>query len=74
MVQLAVPFDAVVAEQDWLPLNVSVTGSPAMGCPVTELVSVPVTVVGLPYVALTALTLNVVGVWTLALEAACADW
>ena len=37
-----------------------------MGCPLTVLVSVPVTVVGAPYGPVVAVTVSVVGDWTLA--------
>ena len=42
----AFPVEPVVAVQDWVPLSVSVTVCPLIPCPVTELVRVPVTVVG----------------------------
>ena len=44
----ATPLAFVVAVHDWVPLSVSVTVWPLMGAPVTELVSVPVSVVGWP--------------------------
>ena len=42
----AFPLALVVAVQDWVPFSVRVTVCPLIPCPVTWLVSVPVTVVG----------------------------
>jgi hypothetical protein len=66
MEQLATPLAPVTAVHDCVPLSVSVTVCPAMGCPVTEFVRVPVTVVGPPYCPVVALTVSVVGDWTVA--------
>jgi hypothetical protein len=68
-VHKATPFAFVVAVQLSVPFSVSVTGSFATGTP-AYVVSVPVSVVGAPYVAddNVSLTIRVVGVCTAALE------
>ena len=48
----------------WVAFSVSVIVCPLMPCPVTELVRVPVSETGWPYVAVVALTDSVVGVIT----------
>ena len=53
-----------MAVQDWVPLSVNVTVCPLIPCPVTRLVSVPLSVVGDPVAPVTALTDSEVGVVT----------
>ena len=48
MEQDALPLLPVVALHDWVPFSVSVMVCPLMPAPVTELVSVPETVVAWP--------------------------
>jgi hypothetical protein len=70
----ATPLALVVALHDWVPFNVSVTGSPEMVAPVMELVSTPETVPASEKSLVPALTVSVVGVWTVAVDAAVDDW
>jgi hypothetical protein len=58
----ATPAPLVVPVQVSLPSRVSVTGSPAIGAEVAELVSTPDTVVATEYSPVAALTLRVVGI------------
>ncbi len=62
----ATPLELVTAVHDWVPFKVSVTDSPGMTAPVIELVSTPDTVPASAKSLVPALTVSVVGVWTVA--------
>ena len=62
MEHVATPLAFVVAVHDWVPFSLSVTGSPAIGAPVTPLVSVAVTGPASAKSLVPALTVSLVGV------------
>ena len=74
----ATPLAFVVAEHDCVGFDdessVSVTRSPAMGAPVIEFVSTAETMPESAKSLVPALTVSVVGVWTVAVEAPLDGW
>ena len=74
MEQDATPLAFVIAVQDCVEFSVSVTGSPAIPAPVSLLVSTAETVPASAKSLVPALTVSVVGVWTVAVEPVLEDW
>ena len=74
MEHFATPLLSVVAVHDCVPFKVSVTGSPAMAAPVSEFESTAETMPGSAKSLVPALTVSVVGEWTVAVEDPLDGW
>ena len=69
------PLAVVVAVHDWVAVQRDASpASPGIGAPVMELVSTAETVPASAKSLVPALTVSVVGVWTVTVDAAVDDW